>query len=102
VDIKKKEIRKKEIKMIKLGDRVTDKITGFKGIAVARCEYLNGCVRYEIQPEELNDGKISETFWIDQTQLEEYKKPNINETGGPANIPTPFSKPTKFSNSKLG
>lgn len=33
---------------IKLGDRVCDKVTGYEGIAVARTQFLNGCVQYTI------------------------------------------------------
>jgi hypothetical protein len=32
---------------IKLGDYVRDKLTGFKGVAVARTEFVNGCVQFE-------------------------------------------------------
>ena len=55
--------------MIKLGDRVKDSITGFKGIAIARSEWLNGCKRIEIQPEILKDGKIVEADWFDERQI---------------------------------
>lgn len=34
---------------IKLGDEVIDVISGYKGIAVARTEFLNGCIQYIIQ-----------------------------------------------------
>lgn len=33
---------------IKLGDKVRDKISGYEGIAVARCEFINGCVQYTV------------------------------------------------------
>lgn len=33
---------------IKLGDKVEDIITGYTGIAVARTEFLNGCIQYSI------------------------------------------------------
>lgn len=33
---------------IKLGDRVRDKISGYEGIAVARVEFLNGCIQYTV------------------------------------------------------
>jgi len=36
--------------MVKLGDEVQDTVTGFKGIAVARYEYLSGCARFGVQP----------------------------------------------------
>lgn len=56
---------------IQLGQRVRDRITGFQGIAESRHEYLNGCVRYGIQPEGLDkDDKMKEVKVIDEPQLE--------------------------------
>jgi hypothetical protein len=42
---------------MKPGDMVLDRISGFKGVATCRPEYLNGCVRWQISPQELHDGK---------------------------------------------
>jgi len=56
---------------IKLGDLARDMITGFKGVVIARTEWLNGCARLSLQPRELDKEKrviMSETF--DETQLE--------------------------------
>lgn len=36
--------------MIKLGDKVKDKISGFEGLATARSEFLYGCVRILVEP----------------------------------------------------
>ena len=70
---------------IKLGTKVTDSITGMTGIAIARTDWLYGCVRYGVQPEELKDGKPVEAQWFDEAQLREYKEPKKNKpTGGPA------------------
>lgn len=35
--------------MIQLGDKVKDMVTGISGIAVAKTEWINGCVRYTIE-----------------------------------------------------
>ncbi len=35
---------------IKLGDKVRCKITGFTGIVVAKTEFINGCVQYNVAP----------------------------------------------------
>lgn len=35
---------------IELGMRVKDKVNGLKGIAVAECVYLNGCVQFAVTP----------------------------------------------------
>lgn len=74
--------------MVTLGKEVKDKVTGFKGIAVARCEYLNGCVRIEVQPLELKDGIPQECIWIDETQLESKEKESKDkDSGGPGDVP---------------
>lgn len=54
---------------VKLGDLVRDKITGYTGIAVARTEWLHGCVRVTVQSQELKDGKPVETSTFDEPQL---------------------------------
>ena len=56
---------------IKLGDKVKDTITGFTGIAVARLEYLAGCVRISIQPQTLGaDGELIEAEYFDEGLVE--------------------------------
>lgn len=55
--------------MIKLGLKVKDKVTGFEGVAVARIEYLNGCVQYGVKPKVGKDGKIADIEYIDENQL---------------------------------
>lgn len=62
--------------MIELGDKVKDIITGFEGIVVAKTEWLNGCVRCNIQPQKLKDGKMLDTETIDEQQLRIVKKAN--------------------------
>ena len=57
-------------KKIELGQRVKDKITGFIGIAVARCEYFNGCIQYHVSPPVDKDGNERKDLWIDEAQLE--------------------------------
>ena len=54
----------------KLGQEVKDIVTNFKGVVVARTQYLNKCVRYGIQPTELKDGKPVDWIYIDEEQLE--------------------------------
>jgi hypothetical protein len=90
---------------MKLGDKVRDNLTGFIGIAVAKCEYLNGCVSYEIVPLDLKEGLIQKTVWIDIQQLSVIKqKPVLKKKepdcygkrpgrGGPGNRPPEASKP---------
>lgn len=55
--------------MVRLGEEVKDCITGFKGIATSRVEYLNGCIQYCIKPKMSKDGKMDEGQYIDQEQI---------------------------------
>jgi len=55
--------------MIRLGNKVKDNITGFAGIAVARAEYLNGCISVQVQSIKLKDGLPIEAEWFDEQRL---------------------------------
>ncbi len=72
---------------INLGAEVRDRVTGFKGIVVARTEWHFGCRRYVVQPPGLTkEGKTFETGNFDEDALEvlkDFKKPTVNKTGGP-------------------
>jgi hypothetical protein len=73
--------------MIKLGDEVKCKVTGFKGIAVARYHFLSGCNRYAVQPKVKRDGTLPEEKVFDEPVLEAVKKKvsiKKGTTGGPA------------------
>ena len=59
---------------INLGDEVQDRVTGFKGIAVARTQWLTGCDRITIQPKLDKEGKASEPMGFDEGQLKVLKK----------------------------
>ena len=74
--------------MINLGDRVKDKITGLGGIAIGVTNWLYGCRRFVIQPEEGKDGKPAETFVVDEPQLDVVKVGAI-DIGGIQNKETP-------------
>lgn len=91
--------------MIKLGDKVKDSITDFKGTVVAKIVYLNGCVRYEVKSKELKDGKTIESEWIDEGQLTicpkslsfkgkaKTDKEIRRNSGGPGNVPSEINHP---------
>ena len=51
---------------IQLGDKVKCIYTGFTGIAVARTEYINGCIQFSVCPKW--DGK---SLMIEETQFDE-------------------------------
>ena len=54
---------------IELGDKVKCKYTGFTGIAVARTEFVNGCVQYAVAPKWDGKGLGIEEIQIDEQSL---------------------------------
>lgn len=54
---------------IQLGLEVEDLVSGLKGIAECRCQWLNGCVRIGVQPPIDKDGKLPSASYIDEIQL---------------------------------
>ena len=75
--------------MIKLGDKVKDQVTGLTGIVIGRTEWLNGCIRITVQPQELKDGRPVESSCFDIEQLDVLEenvvppKPVERRTNGP-------------------
>ena len=73
------------------GDRVRDTLTGFTGIVVCRSDWFNGCLRYAVQGDKLNEGVPTENQHFDEAQLElrkagAVKMPQV-ERGGPQPAP---------------
>ena len=58
------------MEIIELGHKVRDKITGFEGIVIAKCEYINGCIQFEVKPIIWENNKVDQSQWIDIQQLE--------------------------------
>lgn len=86
--------------MINLGDKCKDMITGFSGICIGKTQWLYGCVRITIQPEELREGKPIDALTFDepQVQLLEAAKPvapELRKTGGPNTTPKTKSTPKR-------
>lgn len=69
---------------VKLGDIVTDSITGFTGVAFGRCEYLHGCVKIGVMSRELKDGKPVGDEWFDEQRL---AANHSAKSGGPQSLP---------------
>jgi hypothetical protein len=63
------------MKHIELGVYVRDTITGFAGVAVARTEFLHGCMRYEVEPSELKDGDLIPSRVFDEPRLKRCDEP---------------------------
>ena len=55
-------------KKIKLGDEVKDIITGFKGIAISKINYLNGCIQYGVKAR-VELAALKEAEYIDESQI---------------------------------
>ena len=80
--------------MIKLGDRVRDMITGFEGIATARCIHKYGCDQYDVKPQVSEENNYQDGRWLDEGRLrvieEGVVKPcqvTVNKPGGPSRGP---------------
>lgn len=73
-----------------LGCVAKDKISGFTGVVIAITEWLNGCQRITLQPQELKDGKPIDNFTFDAEQVEvvtPIEAPQPKKTGGPSITP---------------
>lgn len=87
---------------IKLGMKVEDTVSGLTGIATAKSEWLNGCVRYAIQAPVDSDGKVPDDYWVDSGQLEiigdgvTVEKPKKGPGGPSSSIPQRQSNPKSY------
>jgi len=79
-----------------LGIEARDRVTGIEGILDMRAEYINGCIRYSLQPkaEKPNPLEAPKSYWVDEAQLEKIGE-GLNEnpvektpTGGPTESST--------------
>ena len=71
---------------LKMGDKVRDTITGFKGKIVARCQYINGCDQCLVKPGVGDDGKMPAGEWIDDQQLEPQAKRRSPKEAGDSDV----------------
>ena len=58
--------------MIKLGNEVRCRVTGFTGIATAEVKYLSGCVQFHVRPKvtEEKPATFPEGIYLDVGMLE--------------------------------
>jgi len=78
---------------IELGDKVRCTLTGFTGTAVAKTEFINGCVQWSVLPrlrkksKSLTENVMPEEVGIDEQSLEIIKplkkKVKKQDDGGP-------------------
>ena len=68
---------------IELGKTVKDSITGFKGIATGRVEYLTGCRQYLVASKS-EKNKPGDSLWLDEDRLTGASIKELGKTpGGP-------------------
>lgn len=73
---------------ISFGSKVRCKLTGYEGITYGICWYMNGCVRYGVQPKhDKKKEKLDKGSWFADTTLEVLSKEDVkvkqSRTGGP-------------------
>jgi len=73
---KRKNKMKQKIKQrIELGDKVRCIYTGFEGIAVARTEFINGCIQISIAPKwDKKTNPVEQEMSLDSKSLKIIKK----------------------------
>lgn len=84
---------------IELGDEARDTVTGFKGIAIVRSEYISGCARIGLQPPMDKEGKLPDALHFDEPMLEVTKAKRIpaqpTRLGGPQPAPPQHRAPVR-------
>ncbi len=66
-----------------LGETYTDVVTGYKGVAVCRTEWMEGCFRIGLQGKVKKDGEIPDMLTFDEPQLLPKPKKKPKKPGGP-------------------
>lgn len=79
---------------VQLGDKAKDTLTGFEGIVSGVFVFANGCVRVEITPKALKDGKPIDPAVFDEQRL--LPKASKAERGGDRPGPTPYRSPKSY------
>lgn len=68
-----------------LGEKLKDTVTGLTGIATQKCEMLNGCVQFYLQPPRKKSGDKQAGDWVDDQQLVRVSQGinrKVSNTGG--------------------
>ena len=78
---------KEHIFKIEVGVKAKSNISGFSGMITARCQHVNGCDRYLINPLVKKDGKLPDGYWFDEGELKvdtktKRIKPQNQDNGG--------------------
>lgn len=58
-----------------IGSKISDKISGIRGIVIGRADYISGCNQYLMQPDptkqEIKDNTKAESVWFDGPRLKQ-------------------------------
>lgn len=76
---------------IALGTEVADTLTQFKGVAVGKFIFLNGCIRIEVASKTMKDGSPIEPEVFDEQRLTGITA--TSKPGGPRPGPSAYSRP---------
>lgn len=69
-----------------LTEIVSDKVTRFEGVVMARTEYATGCKQYGVAKMDVNkDGGLDEWSWFDEMRLQTTGESleSMKDIGGP-------------------
>ena len=78
--------------MIKMGDLVKDRISGFEGVVVAVSEYLYNADRVCVRPNSLNeDGSLKDSNFFDNTSVDIIQKNSAIVVPAPSLNSIPFN-----------
>lgn len=56
--------------VMKLGDLMKDRVTGFEGVATGVADYLTGCRQWLLSSQKLKPDGDAIAMWIDEIRLE--------------------------------
>ena len=70
------------MKKTRLGSKVRDTVSGFCGLAVARCEYLYKPPEIGIESIEPKENKPNVIEWVSEQRLEYYRPKKIGVVNG--------------------
>ncbi|MEN3238639.1 hypothetical protein PUR29_34935 [Methylobacterium ajmalii] len=85
---------------VRLGQEVTDKISGVVGITTRRITYINGCVQFAVQPKVDKDGKMPEAIYLDHGRL--VASHQAVEAKPPSTTRPPGGPSTRASSMRIG
>ena len=73
--------------MIKLGQKVRDKITGFTGLVTGKVEYITGCNQVLVCPPVKDDGTLVDSNWFDEQRIDVVEARPLRMDNSKANGP---------------